>query len=125
MHGESMMDENKARAAAEALEVRIVQALEAQPEVDIAADFAARVASRMPVREVVSVRKTGLREVVFRETHYGRSMMVVGMVVLIAAMLALAPRAAGSVVWVGMEWTLCAQFVLLALWFVMRREDMR
>jgi hypothetical protein len=131
MHDESMTDENQARAAAEAFELRVVRALETQPEPNIPADFAARVASRLPVSGKISVREMSYGVADFsrtdiRRTHYGRSMMMISMAVLVVAMLAFAPRAVlSSALWVGLEWTLCAQFVLLALWFVMRPERLR
>lgn len=117
----SMTDENMARVAAEEFEERVVRSLERQPEVSIPADFAARVASQVPGGQAPLPVETEIRE-----THYGRRMMMVSMVVLLAAMLALAPRAVGnSALWTGLQWTLCGQFVLLALWFVMRRDRLR
>ena len=121
MHEAPMTDGNKARAAAEAFERRVVRALERQPEVAIPADFAARVAGSAGVRRAASVRRPRLRR-----THYGYSMGLIGMAMLLLAMLAFASRAvAGSVTWVGLEWVLCGQFVALAMWFGLRRDGSR
>jgi hypothetical protein len=116
-----MRDRKEARAEAEALELRVMRALERQPEVAIPADFAARVAGSAGVRRAAALRSARLRR-----THYGYSMGLIGMVMLLAAMLAFAWRAvAGSVTWVGLEWVLWGQFVALAMWFGLRRDGLR
>ncbi|WP_213805049.1 hypothetical protein [Granulicella sp. dw_53] len=115
-----MDDESRMTAgdAAEEFERRVVRALERQPAVRIPAGFAARVASQAPVRIAATAA--------VRRTRYGFGMVWVGMVLLLVAMLGLAPRAgAGSAVWVGLEWVLCGQFILLAMWSGMRRDWMR
>lgn len=118
MHDESMTDENRLRAAAESMEMRVVRALERQPEVNIPVGFAARVAARITVKE-----GTSKAEGSYRVTHYGRNVMLISMVVLLAAMMALASRAVTNpALWIGLEWTLCAEFVVLTLWFSMRRD---
>ena len=117
MHDEPIMQDN----TAEALELRVVSALEMQPEVTIAADFAARVAGRVPARRKILAQTKELRT-----THYGYWMLGICMVVLLVAMLAFAPRAiASSALWIGIEWTMCAQFVLLALWFGWRQNRLQ
>jgi hypothetical protein len=109
MHDEPIMHDD----ATEALDLRVVNALEVQPGIEIAADFAARVAAKVPARRKVLAQARELRT-----TRYGYWMLGICMVVLLVAMLAFAPRAvASSALWVGIEWTMCAQFVLLALWF--------
>jgi hypothetical protein len=103
MYDESMRDE--------ALELRIERALERAPQAEIPADFASRVAAQVPARPQT-----------VRETRYGRRTMIGGLVVLFVAILAFAPRAGTSqIVSVTIEWTLCAQFVLLALWLGTKR----
>jgi hypothetical protein len=121
MHDAPMMDGNEAHAETEALELRVIRALERQPEVAIPADFAARVAGSAGVRRATSLRGASLRR-----THYGFGMGLIGMAALLVAMLAFASRAgAGSVTWVGLEWVLCAQFVGLAMWFGLRRGGLQ
>ena len=51
--------------------------------------------------------------------------VLTSMVVLVVAMVAVAPRVmANSALWVGLEWIMCGEFLLLALWFVMRHEEL-
>lgn len=95
------------------LEWQLARALEAVPEVQVPADFAARVASRVPAR----------RPVVFKQTYVGRNIMVLSLIALFAALLVLAPLTEkGSILWTSLEWTLCGQFTLLALWLTFRKQ---
>jgi len=104
-----------AAASTAAGELRLIRALEARPEPQIPADFAARVASRVPEAKPVPLPAT----------HYGRNAMVISMIVLLAAILVFAPRTAGnSAVWLTVEWTLCAQLVAIAVWFGTRRGSL-
>jgi hypothetical protein len=97
------------------LEQRLTHALEAAPAVRIPADFAARVARRLPsplpVRQPVSLTPA----------RYGPTMLVVGIAVLFAALLAVALHAEPhSVVGMTIEWLLFAQFIALTAWFSLR-----
>jgi hypothetical protein len=95
-----------------ALDSRIVQALENLPEVQIPANFAARVASRIPARPAISLRAT----------HYGKAAMLLSMAVLLITLLALAgDRHVTSTLGLALQWTLCAQFIGLVVWLSMRR----
>ena len=92
-----------------ALDARITHALERVPTVSIPADFAAMVARDLPVLNVPEVKAT----------HYGRNASVLCFVVLIIALLLLAPTAGrGSVAMICLQWILCFQFALLAAWIV-------
>jgi hypothetical protein len=103
-------------AALAELDQRVVRALETAPDPKVPADFAARVASRLPSARPVSTGRT----------RYGDSAMVIGIVVLFAALFALAPDAANrSVVGLTMEWVLCAQLIGLTLWLSIRRRSAR
>jgi len=102
------------RAAEREFDLRVQQVLERVPEVDVAGDFAARVAARamteVPARRTLAARLPG-------ETRFGTAAVWIGLVVLLAVMVVLAPKATGGGgFWVAMEWMLCAQFVGLAVW---------
>jgi hypothetical protein len=98
------------------LDQRIVRALEATPDAQVPADFAARVASRLPSPRPLSTVRT----------RYGDHAMRIGIVVLFAALFALAPDATNrSVVGLTMEWLLFAQFIGLTLWLSIRRLGAR
>jgi hypothetical protein len=84
MHDNPLDQENLSQAAleheVELLDQRIVRALETVPDLHMPADFAVRVASLLPARRPVSLTPT----------HYGQNAMLIGMVVTLAALLALA-----------------------------------
>lgn len=114
------MNQSKAMGSEEAfqkkLDARLVQVLETRPETVIPADFAARVASQMPTR----------RPVLLRSTHYGQRAMVLCLAVLAVVVLGLALRNIGhTAIGMTVEWLLCAQFVLLAMWLGMWRRGLR
>ena len=95
------------------LDQRVIHALEIAPELQVPADFAARIASLLPAQRPVS----------FTPTHYGRYAMLASMVILMGALLFLAPKAAGrSVYELTLQWILCAQFIGLAVWLSVRRH---
>ncbi len=92
----------------DALDLRIVAALEQRPEVAIDAGFAARVAARVPRPRAV---RRALTPVV------GRRVGMVALVVLLVAITAAAPASAShSVAAMAVEWSLCAEFLGVALW---------
>jgi len=108
MFDDSMNPEAEAQAARE-LDARIVEQLERLPDLSAAipADFAARVAAKVPARRPVSVRTT----------HYGRTLMMFGLVVLFVALVVLAKHSfTTSPIGVAVEWTLCIQFLAFAVW---------
>ena len=95
----------------ELLERRILLALKEAPRAEIPADFAARIARRLPARPAI----------VLTPGRYGQRAAMVCLAVLLVLILAFAPRAAGtSVYWFSMELIFCAQFALLAVWLVAR-----
>ncbi|HEX7157786.1 MAG TPA: hypothetical protein VF214_02135 [Edaphobacter sp.] len=107
MHGESVSEDRL-------LDERVVNALERVPEVDglIPADFAARVAERVPVRKNISVTPT----------YYGRKMMVICGVVLLVLLALLAAKGMDrSTIGAVVEWCLVTQFIVLAIWLGTRR----
>jgi hypothetical protein len=113
MHDEPVNQQDL--SPAEHLDQRIIRALEAVPEPQIPADFAARVARQLPTRRPVSLTPT----------HYGHNAMLVSMVATLAALIALAPHATGHATFDLLEWLLFAQFILLAVWFSVRRHSLR
>lgn len=119
MPGEDLTPEEPEALAVEmedrALDKRIIAELERAPDLSAAIpdNFAACVAARVPSRRVASGP--------VRETRYGWAAIWCCLVVLLAAMIVLAARGLGqSVVGTAVEWTLCAQFLAIAIWFGMR-----
>ena len=109
-----MRDEwvNEVSAEEAEMEQRLTRALEARPTVEILADFASRVAGRLPER----------RPITLTPTHYGRKAMVICMVVLGVALLAgfvMHGVTVPPVVQV-VGWILYAQFLGLVVWFGVR-----
>ena len=98
----------------EHLDQRIVAALEAAPRPQIPVDFAARVASRLPSSRPVSLTPT----------HYGRYAMVIGIVVILAALVILSLHS-GQPTFALLESLLVAQFIALALWLTIWRYGLR
>jgi hypothetical protein len=91
-----------------ALEERVVRALDRVPEVKgmIPEDFAAKVASRAPAREV---RLT--------PTHTARNVTIVCVVVLMLAIVGLAmSNREQSLMVQAVEWCLFAQLLLMSVW---------
>ncbi|GGA75431.1 hypothetical protein GCM10011507_28490 [Edaphobacter acidisoli] len=123
MHGEPVNNPNEAinleEALLQALDTKIVQALEMQPEVAIPANFAARVASQVPVR-----RSAIRRAVLLRPTHYGLKAMVASLVALAVILVALLANHFGhTAIGQVMEWIIYSQFLLLAVWFGVYRVN--
>jgi hypothetical protein len=105
------MAEDKMNPASQALERKIVMALEKAPHLVIPEGFAARVASALPAQPALLVTPA----------RYGVRAGLACLVALMVLMLAAAPRAMGSsVLWLSIESIFCAQFALLAVWLVAR-----
>ena len=95
------------------LDQRLIHALEIAPEPRVPTDFAARVASLLPARRPVSLTPN----------YYGRYAMIASMVILLAALLLLAPHTTDrSAFGLTLQWLLCAQFIGLAVWLSARRH---
>lgn len=98
------------------LESRLDQALAKAPSPSIPADFAARVGGMVPARETLPEPRFA----------YARNSMALCAVCLLAGLMLLAPHArAGSTFAIAFEWTLCAQFSLLALFVALPRSPWR
>ncbi|HEY0163586.1 MAG TPA: hypothetical protein VGB69_12975 [Edaphobacter sp.] len=112
-------EERAAELRLRALDLRIVEDLERAPDLSsvIPSDFAARVAAKVPARRPLAARQV---------SHYGRTLLWIGLVVLFLALLALATRGnSGSVVDLAVEWTLCLQFLAIAVWLGVSRRSSR
>lgn len=109
MNSELMSEQGTCEREQRVLDARIVRELERVPDValSIPADFAARVAAKVPERKAE----------VARVTHYGRTLMGVSLVVLFVALVVLAARGfVSSPIGLMVEWSLCIQFLVLAVW---------
>jgi hypothetical protein len=115
MHDEPLNRDNLSQSAMEQLDQRIVVALESAPELQIPADFADRVASKLPARRPVSLTPT----------HYGQNATLAGTVVTLAALLVLALHSAGHTTFGLLESLLFAQFIALAVWLSVWRHSSR
>jgi hypothetical protein len=119
MHNQPLDPDNLSQSAIddaiEHLDQRIVRALETAPQPQIPADFAARVASRLPVRRPVSLTPT----------HYGQNATLAGMLVTLVALLVLALHSPGHAAFGLLESVLSAQFLALAVWFSVWRHRLR
>jgi hypothetical protein len=105
------MAEDKMTFTSEALERKIITALETAPRIDIAAGFAASMARQLPP----------LPSVVITPARYGVRAAVACVVLLLVGMLAFAHSLTGSsLLWLSIESLVCAQFVLLTFWLVTR-----
>jgi hypothetical protein len=102
-------------ATTDYLDQRIIHALETVPELQIPADFAARVAARLPARRPVSLT----------QTHYGYTAMLLGVLATFAAMLALALHTARHATFGLPESLLLTQFIVFAIWLSVRRPSLR
>jgi hypothetical protein len=118
MSGEEMTPEEFEAFAREmeerTLDARIVAELERVPDasVVIPADFAARVAAKVPAKPEVAVAPT----------YYGRKVMWCCFAVLLVVLAVLAARGMGrSAYGTAIEWILCAQFLAIAVWLATRR----
>jgi len=115
MHDVPLNPEDLSQSASEHLDQRIVRALETAPEPQIPADFAARVASRLPSRRPVSLTPT----------HYGQNALLIGVVATLVALLVLAMQSTGHAAFGLLESILSAQFIALAVWFSVWRHSSR
>ncbi len=101
------------------LDQRLTRALEAAPKVQIPADFAARVASQVPARPVVSLTPT----------HYGDYAMILGILVTLAAMFIFGLHTPDHTpdrhTFNLVESFLLTDFIGLTVWLSVRRHSLR
>ena len=115
MHDEPLNQNDLSPTPMEQLDQRLIRALETVPEPQISADFAARVASRLPARRPVSLTPT----------YYGQKAMLIGIVLTLVALLALALRTGGHPTFGIMESFLLTQFIALTVWLSIWRDRLR
>ncbi len=127
MHGKAMNpnehvhSEDVLERAEEALDAKIVQALEARPEVLIPAGFAARVAS-----QVRAPRPAVRRAVLLRPTYYGLKTMAASLVALAVMLIALLTNHTGhTAIGMTVEWIIYVQLLAFAIWLSLRRAGIR
>jgi hypothetical protein len=114
MHDEPLNQNDLSPTACERLDKRLTRALETVPTLQIPADFASRVASRVPARRPVSLTPT----------YYGYTAILIGMLVTLVALLVVAAHAGRATIGLP-ESFLFAQFIALAVWFGVRRHSLR
>ena len=112
MSDESMNSKLVNKAADDELDLRILRALETAPSVEIPADFAARVASKLPVRR---------RPVSLTSTHYGQNAVFLGMILTLVVLIALTLYNGRHATFGLAESLLLTQFIALTVWFSVRR----
>lgn len=115
MSGDEINLRQNGEAEIQVLDRQIQQVLERVPDFSamIPADFAARVAAKIPAKRVIPV---------IPATHYGSRLMWAGLVVLSILLIALArPTFVQSTVGIAIEWTLCVQFLAIVIWLGVRR----
>ncbi|QNI38206.1 hypothetical protein [Edaphobacter albus] len=99
----------------QALDAQIQRELERMPDLSgaIPADFAARVAAKVPAKRVSPATTA---------THYGSRLVWVSLVVLSILLIVLAGESfVHSTIGIAIEWTLCAQFLAIVIWLGTRR----
>ena len=95
----------------------IVRALETTPVVHVPENFTARVMARVPQQ---NVRRAQLAGVVSVRPGLGRVLVWIGMALVLAAMLWIAPRSQASADWLWMQVLLFAELSGLLIWFAYR-----
>jgi hypothetical protein len=98
----------------DAMENRLVRALEATPAVSIPEGFAARVAAKAPAGAMA------VRRAVPMTTQVGVRMAWAVAAVLLVAMFVLAPSAAGMGTLRWVEYSVEMEFVALTVWLTLR-----
>lgn len=100
----------------EAFERRLDRALATAPSTHIPQEFAARVAALVPASRPIPAPTFA----------YARTSMILSVVALFVALLFLAPLVTpGSIYSIALEWTLCAELSLLALYVALTRRTLR
>jgi hypothetical protein len=112
MSNESMNSPLVDKAGDDELDRRVIRALEAAPSVEIPANFAARVASRLPARR---------RPVSLTPTHYGQNAVFLGMILTFVVLITLTVHNGRHAAFGLAESLLLAQFVVLTVWVSVRR----
>jgi hypothetical protein len=110
------MNSPLADKAGDELDQRVLRALESAPSVEIPADFAARVASRLPARR---------RPESLTPTHYGQNSVFLGMILTLVVLIALTLHNGRHAVFGLAESLLLVQFLSFTVWLSVRRYSLR
>jgi hypothetical protein len=108
---DELMDSQLVRADDE-LDQRILHALETAPRMEVPADFAARVAGRLPSRRPVSLTAT----------HYGRTAVFLGMILTLVILIAVTLYNGRHATFGLAESVLLTEFLALTVWLSVRRH---
>jgi hypothetical protein len=111
--------------AEDKMNARIIHALEITPQVEIPADFAARVTALVPTQAKERLEWVTLGSVgtILTPGRYGRWAVVACLLILPVLMLVFAHQVNGvSLYWFSIEAIFIAQSVLLALWLAARGD---
>jgi hypothetical protein len=113
MSNESMNSQLVNKAADDELDRRVLRALETAPSFEIPADFAARVARKLPARRPVSLTPT----------HYGQNAVFLGMILTLVVLVALTLHNGRHATFGLAESLLLTQFIVLTVWLSVRRHS--
>lgn len=111
MSDELMNSQLVNKATDSELDLHILRALETAPIIEIPADFAARVARKLPARRPVSLTPT----------HYGQNAVFLGMILTLVLLIALTLHNGRNATFGLAESLLLTQFVVLTVWVSVRR----
>lgn len=115
MSNESMNSPLENENADEELDRRVIRALETAPRIDVPADFALRVARRLPGRRPVSLTPT----------HYGQSAVFLGMILALVMLIAFTLHNGRHATFGLTESLLLTQFLALTVWLSLRYHAVR
>jgi len=101
------------KAADDALDQRVLRALESAPRIDIPDDFAARIARKLPARRPVSLTPT----------HYGQNAVYLGMVLALVMLIAMTIYNGRHAAFGLAESLLLTVFIALTVWLSVRRHS--
>ena len=113
MSNESMNSQLVNKAVDDELDRRVLRALEGEPSIEIPADFAARVARKLPARRPVSLTPT----------HYGQNAVFLGMILTLVVLIALTLHNGRHATFGLAESLLRTQFIMLTVWLSVRRHS--
>ncbi|NYF92129.1 hypothetical protein RBB79_20820 [Tunturiibacter empetritectus] len=109
---DELMNSEFASRIDDELDQRVLRALESAPLVEVPADFAARVAGRLPARRPVSLTAT----------HYGRTAVFLGMILTLIILIAVTLYNGRHATFGLAESVLLTEFLALTVWLSVRRH---
>lgn len=104
-------------------DLRVIDALEHAPAVDIPAGFAARIAAAAPAG------RASVLDASIRRTYFGYGAMLLSVVALFVALVLLASQMRFSIghsaIAMTLEWLLFSQLIGLSVWLSVRRSRLQ